>query len=63
MHSSLENKTSYKILKMNENQLKIIQYRFYIRFFLGEFKNYKLEFIEFAFSCIKSFEWVLFAFI
>lgn len=56
MHSSLENKTSYKILKMNENQLKIIQYRFYIRFFLGEFKNYKLEFIEFAFSCIKSFE-------
>lgn len=34
MCSSLENKNSYKILKMNENQLKSMQYRFCIRYFI-----------------------------
>lgn len=43
MHSSLENKTSYKNLKMNENQLKIIQYRFYIRFFWENLKIISLS--------------------
>lgn len=55
MCSSLKNKNSYKILKVNENQLNSMQDHRFCVCYLGEFKNYELEFVEFALLCLKSF--------